>query len=444
VPCRMACNHGENAGSRCASGGAGAIHSAAMKLRLALAAVWWTACVRSAPPLATPERPRVPSMAVMAPIVRELARETAAIRGLAFVREVPLRVETQAEVLAHQRAEREAPSKPGDAEVLESRVATALGIVPEGVDLGDAIARLVGAEAQGYYDPDEAVLVLTESEAAALPAPGPAGIEARATVVHELTHALQHQHFPGRVLAGRVQPPDLSDAARARLALLEGDATVVAMEWAARRRGHPILGTSELVPRVERWAEGAQVLTEADVPTYLAASAEVPYELGAVGVARMYAMGAWARVNEALGDASLRTASVLHPERAAVAFVAVDPPRDEALEAAGMRRAETRSLGEVELLLLLERAMRRERAAALAASWRGDGFSLYEGGGRVAARWTVSLASAADAAEVCARLAVTVARLRREGCPSVAGGTATGCPVELRAEGERLVLRRGS
>lgn len=389
-----------------------------MKLRLAFAAAWWTACVRSTPPLAAPERPRVPPMAVMTPIVRELARETAAIRGLGFVREVPLRVETQAEVLAHQRAEREGPSKPGDAEVLESRVATALGIVPDGVDLGDAIARLVGAEAQGYYDPDEAVLVLTEREAAALPALGPAGIEARVTVVHELTHALQHQHFPGRVLAGRVQPPDLSDAARARLALLEGDATVVAMEWAARRRGHPILDTAELVPRVERWAEGAQVLTEADVPTYLAASAEVPYELGAVGVARMYAMGAWGRVNEALGD--------------------------EALEAAGMRRAETRSLGEVELLRLLERAMRRERAAALAASWRGDGFSLYEGGGRVAARWTVSLASAADAAEVCARLAVTVERLRREGCPSVAGGTATGCPVELRAEGERLVLRRGS
>jgi len=414
-----------------------------MKRQVAMLATVLLGCVRTAAPPAVPERPRVPPMRAMTPIVRELARETAAIRGLSFVREVPLRVETQVEVLAHQRAERERASKPGDAEVLESRVATALGIVPDGVDLGDAIARLVGAEAQGYYDPDEAVLVLTESEAAALPTAGPAGIEARATVVHELTHALQHQHFPGRVLAGRVQPPDLSDAARARLALLEGDATVVAMEWAARRRGHPILGTTELVPRVERWAEGAQVLTEADVPTYLAASAEVPYEFGAVGVARMYAMGAWGRVNDALRDTSLRTASVLHPERGAVDFVTVEAPRDEALEAAGMRRAETRTLGEVELLLLLERAMRRERAAALAASWRGDGFALYEGGGRVAARWTVALASAADAAEVCARLAVTMERLRREGCPSVAGGTASACPVELRAEGERLVLRRG-
>lgn len=418
--------------------------SAPMTLRPTLAALLLAvACVRAAPPAAAPARPRVPSMAVMLPIVRELARETAAIRALAFTREVPLRVETQAEVLAHQREERAAASKPGDAEVMESRVATALGLVPDGVDLHDAIARLVGAEAQGYYDPDEGVLVLTEHEAAALPSLGPAGIEARATVVHELTHALQHQHFPGRVLAGRVRPPDLSDAARARLALLEGDATVVAMEWAARRRAHPLLGTAELVPRVERWAEGAQVLTEADVPTWLAAAAEVPYELGAVGVARMYTLGAWGRVNEALGDASLRTASVLHPEREGVAFVAVDPPRDEALEAAGMRRVETRALGEVELLLLLERGMRRERAAALAASWRGDGFSLYEGGGRVAARWAVSLARAEDAADVRARLAATVARLGREGCPSVVGGTASRCPVSLDAAGERLELRRG-
>ncbi len=407
-----------------------------------LAALLLAACTRAAPPV-TSARPRVPPLSVLTPVVRELARETAAIRGLAFVREVPVRVETPAEVLAHQREERAGASKPCDASSLEARVATALGVMPEGVDLDDAITRLVGAEAQGYYDPEEAVLVLTDVEAAALPSPGSAGIEARATVVHELTHALQHQHFPGRVLAGRPQPPDLSDAARARLALLEGDATLVAMEWAGRRRARPVLGTPELVARVERWAEGAQVLTEADVPTWLAAAAEVPYELGAVGVARMYTLGAWARVNAALGDASLRTADVLHPERGAVAFVAVEPPRDEALEAAGMRRAETRALGEVELLLLLERAMRRERAAALASSWRGDGFSLYEGNGRVAARWAVALARPDDAREVCARLAATVARLGREGCPSVAGGSATTCPVELRAEGERLVFRRG-
>ena len=414
-----------------------------MKTWSAAATLCLMACAHAPTPAPAPERPHVPPLAVMEPIVRELARETAAIRGLAFVREVPLRVESQDEVLAHQREERSEASKPSEAEDLEARVATALGIVPEGTDLHDAIARLVGSEAQGYYDPDEGTLVLTEHEAAALPSLGPAGIEARATVVHELTHALQHQHFPGRVMAGRVQPPDLSDAARARLALLEGDATVVAMEWAARRRAHPILGTNELVPRIERWAEGAQVLTEADVPTYLAASAEVPYELGAVGVAKMYTLGAWERVNEALRDTSLRTASVLHPEREGVTYVTVEAPRDDALEAAGMQRRETRTLGEVELLLMLERAMRRERAAALAASWRGDAFSLYEGDGKVAARWSVSLARPEDAREVCTRLTATLERMRHEGCPSLAGGTPTTCPIELIAEGERLVLRRG-
>ncbi len=383
-------------------------------------------------------------MTVIAPIVRGLARETESIRGLAFTREVPVRVETEGEVIEHQRDERASKETDAEAEALEGGVAAALGMVPEGVQLSDALARFVGAEAQGYYDPDEPALVLTAREAASITSPGPDGYEARATVVHELTHALQHQHFPGRVTAGAVRPPDASDAARARLALLEGDATVVAMEWAARRRARPLLGTGELVPRVVRWAEGAQVLTEADVPTYLAASAEVPYELGAVGVARMYSMGGWTRVNAALAAASLRAASVLHPERAPVTFVDVEAPRDEALEAAGMRRTEVRSLGEVELLLLLERAMRRERAGELAASWRGDAFALYEGGGRVAARWTVALASPREAAEVVGRLAGTAARWRREGCPSVAGGTAAQCPVELVAEGERVLLLRGA
>src|SRR5205085_1624822 len=112
------------------------------------------------------------------------------------------------------------------------------------------------------------------------------------------------------------------------------DATLTAMEWSTRRRGGRILGTPELQARVARWAEGAQVLTEIDVPSYLIESAEAPYEAGTIAIAAMYALGGWARVDAAIQNAGLRAAQVLHPERPeSVVYPIVPPPAGDAMVA---------------------------------------------------------------------------------------------------------------
>jgi hypothetical protein len=344
-----------------------------------------------------------------------------------------------AQIAAHFR---EALAEERDEIESEQAIGIAMGVLPAGTDLIESLSNLVGAEAQGYYDPDERILVVVDTEAAALASPGPAGMEARATVVHELTHALQHQHFEHRVETHESRQPGLSDASRARLALLEGDATLVAMEWAARRRGGRLLGQADMRARLVRWAEGAQVLTEANVPPYVIESAEAPYEAGTIAVGELYIRGGWARVNAASTSSTSRSAELLHPDRDGSAYVTLgadDPAVESRLGTVHVRRA----LGEIELRLYLQRVMRAERAAVLAEAWRGDDFALFDASDGQRMRWRVACDGAEGARALAVAMQPFVERWTHEGCARLAGGTPQSCPGRIVAEGSIVRIERG-
>lgn len=393
-------------------------------------------------PMTTPTPSRAMSQVDLVALVQNLSRETSTIRGLAFTREVPVTVQTPAQIASHLRDEL---ARDRDEIEIERKFGVAMGIFPPGIDLVDVLSRFVGAEAQGYYDPETARLVLTEHNATMLGAPGPEGLDARATVVHELVHALQHQHFASRVETADddSHAPALSDGARARLALLEGDATLVAMEWAQRRRGGRLLGAADMQSRVERWTDNAQVLTEADVPAYVVESTEMPYEAGVRGVAAMFRAGGFARVDAAIRNDRASAADVMHPERTEATSAVVVDPEDAALDSQGFVRTVTRTLGEMELRLQLGRVMRGERAALLASAWRGDRVALFERGNVLAVRWVVLCDEVADARAIADALRPLWDRWQREGCPGVAGSEVTRCPSRVELDGARVVIARG-
>jgi hypothetical protein len=375
---------------------------------------------------------------VLGAVVRSLQGEVEAIRGLRFVRPVAHRVLSTEAIAAHFREETEE----SEAQRGDELLTVALGHLRDerAVDR-DAYARMMGAEAQGFYDPRDAILTLSELEARDLTRPGPAGMEARATVVHELVHALQHQHFRERVEVDE-RGPAMTDGAGVRVALLEGDATLVTLEWQARQRNSRMLGTPDQSPRVARWAERAQMLTEANVPKYLLDAIELPYEAGATAVSAIYLRGGWAQVNGALSDRALRSGAMLHPERGAEGLVTVDEP---AL-AQGATRKLSRELGELELRLLLAAVMRKERAAELAAAWRGDRVALDEDprDRSLVLQWVVQCDSEEHARGLAAALVPLVDRWRREGCPRMRGSSATACRASVTAEASALRIERGA
>ncbi len=375
-------------------------------------------------------------------LVRRLSAEVEAIRGLRFQREVPFRVLSPATIAAHFAGD----GDPGAVERADEQLVVALGHLRDERSMDhDALARMMGAEAQGFYDPSDGILTISEVEARGLGRPGPAGLEARATVVHELVHALQHQHFRGRVETPE-DAPSLSDRAAVRLALLEGDATLVTLEWQARQRGGRMLGTPDQARRVARWADNALVLTEVNVPPYFIDAVELPYAAGLSAVSAMHTRGGWDAVNEALTRESLRTGELLHPERAEGALGSVPEPEP----VVHARRVLSRELGELELRLLLSSVIRKERAALLAGTWRGDRVALDVdvSDGTMILRWNIACATVEDARGLTVVLQPLLDRWRREGCPRMRGSSAASCRTSVSAWDEQgrgiLQIQRGT
>jgi len=114
-------------------------------------------------------------------VARAMAR-LERIRGLEFNSTVPVSVVTREQYRANRSG-----GGSGTHEAWNDQVWEGLFIVGESTGTGETFDDTLGASVQGYYSPGrEAVVVVSDS-----PTPS---IE-RGTLVHELVHALQDQHF---------------------------------------------------------------------------------------------------------------------------------------------------------------------------------------------------------------------------------------------------------
>ena len=97
-----------------------------------------------------------------------------------------------------------------------------LGLLPAGASLEDLYISLLSGVVAGLYNPkDKKLYVVSRS--------GGLGPSEKSTFAHEYTHALQDQNFD---LAGlQLDAPGQGDRGMARLALVEGDATLVMTLW---------------------------------------------------------------------------------------------------------------------------------------------------------------------------------------------------------------------
>ena len=146
----------------------------------------------------------------------------------------------------------------------------ALGLIKGQVDILGASSDLAGADTLGYYDQDRKKMVIRGQDLKAT--------DVRVTVVHELTHALQDQHFDLNKLSGKAKT---SGEDNALTALVEGDATRIENQYL------------DTLPKTEQDAYYADLDQEiaantpgvagtdlAEVPPILGLLDEVPYDLG--------------------------------------------------------------------------------------------------------------------------------------------------------------------
>jgi len=215
-------------------------------------------------------------------LARTMAR-VELVRELEFTRNVDVEVISREEYRRQNVFEQEP-------DPFQNQVYEATFLINESTDAADAFNEVYSGSVGGYYYDDQIVLVSNDPDATQVD---------RATLAHELQHALQDQHGLYVSRGG-----DTTDASAARTALSEGEANFVMDRYQERCRSE-----WECIPEPE---EGNSTRSY-NVGLFL--TLFVPYSDGPTYVESLYQRGGWDAVGAAYDDPPLSTAQVIHPER---------------------------------------------------------------------------------------------------------------------------------
>ena len=332
--------------------------------------------------------PHVP--AAQRPPLEQLMAQVVDIRGLPWKEPLNLRVVGRDEMVRRLRAANARDSDPVQLAAEEATLKL-LGLIPAGLDYGRLLDDLLRGVVLGFYDPETKELYVAVDDIAELD-----GAE-KATIVHEMVHALTDQHFNYGPATITLDKADKAEEYLAFSALLEGDARLTETMWMERH-------LSELEALAVLLGVGSDVEAAVDVlartPSYVQRSLRFPYETGLKFVERLHAAGGFAAVNAAYRRPPASTEQVLHPEAYATGESWSAPSLPDLAAATGCSRVRSGRLGEFDMRALLEDQGSDDPSASAARGWNGDAYSLVRCGNALALadRWQAD--SGADAARL--------------------------------------------
>ncbi len=309
-------------------------------------------------------------------LIDSIADQVASVRGLTWRSAVAWRVVTPDEL---RKLIREQNSKASEQERAEldaiSRLLKALRLVAPDTELKPLLDKIYEDEVLGFYDIEKKELVLRSD------GDGVGPLE-KVALAHELAHALVDQNFDLGELQRKVEELDDSERSAAFDALLEGDASVVMIEWAWR-----YLGSDEISQIESEAVETGEVLDSA--PRVIRRWIEFPYEHGTEFVMTLKSSEGWEGVDAAYEDPPSSTRDILHPDKymtrgrsVGVAGTGktgeVEPP----LRTPGCETLLEGVVGELDTWTILEEFLDASRAREAAEGWRSDKFRFEDCGGK--------------------------------------------------------------
>lgn len=245
--------------------------------------------------------------------IREEMQAVERIRGLSFLGPVRTVELNRAELPAHlrQQFEKTLPYSTEDwVDVLR-----ALRLVDQGTTAEPVVSSLIKlyeSQVLAYYDPPSKTFYTVRGLPDAvrdLPIAG--GLDA-GVAVHELTHALQDQHFA--IGARDIALRDDADASLAYHAVIEGEATLVMLAYMVEQSGGGTLDdmiSNDLLTGALS-AAASQQLTGGG-PRYFSEMLKFPYVDGLRFVIEAYRHGGWKGLDRVYANPPRSTREILHP-----------------------------------------------------------------------------------------------------------------------------------
>ena len=306
-----------------------------------------------------------PKTAAVREAAVEVLRETSELRKLPVLRQVRSGAQSRAEIeqmLIRNLNESATPDETAAAEAAMKK----FGLAPEDFQLRPFLVKLLTEQVAGYYDPKTQEFYLADW----IDIDGQ-----RPVMAHELTHALQDQHFNLRRFES--WPKHDSDAELAAHALVEGDASYLMMQYAAR---DPLRQLAFLKSMMSEGAGASEQIEKA--PRVLREQILFPYIQGMMWAAQVYRQGGWEAVSAAYKNLPKSSEQILHAEK----YSAGEAPQKVALRdlspslGRGWRMADNDVQGEWGCYILLDELLQSvDVSRRAAAGWGGDRYALFMG-----------------------------------------------------------------
>jgi len=254
----------------------------------------------------------------------------------------------------------------------DSIVLSALGLLQTGFDMFTFYQDLFSEQIAGQYDHKNKEMDIVQGF-------GFGGPE-RLTYSHEYTHALQDQNFDiedGLNYTNESCEED-SERCAAIQALLEGDASMLELDWFSNYATQ-----QDLIDIQDFYAEYESPIYDR-APDFLREDFIFPYIYGQTFVEYLYNLGGWEAINNAYSNVPVSTEQILHPELyPADQPVNVELPDLMPILGEGWRELDRGVMGEWYTFLILAHGLnsdaRLNESESKAASdgWGGDEYLVY-------------------------------------------------------------------
>jgi hypothetical protein len=297
----------------------------------------------------------------------EVVRDMSQITGWGLVtplkKSIRSREDIHAYILRQMDDEKDAQERYASA-----RSAEAFGLIPKDFNLDSFLVELLTEQIAGLYDPKAHEFYIADW----IPVD-----EQRMVMAHELTHALQDQHFNIEPWVRAARPND--DAEMAREAVLEGSAMAGMLEYELKGKGLQLKDLPEFDPSVFV-GDLAETPILKKAPPFIKDSLMFPYFSGLTFSMGVLKSGGWPAFSSVFARPPANTQQILHPDlyfaNRAPLPLKVDLP--SAAPGQNWVLLEENSLGELGWKEVLKQFLDEPRAKAMAAEWDGDDYATFE------------------------------------------------------------------
>lgn len=318
----------------------------------------------TAPPAAA--APKVDN-AEFAAAADEVLQQVSEITGLKLLTPLKKTLRSRDEIRSYVIREMDDEKNPQE-RYGEERSAEAFGLIPKGFDLDHFMVDLLTEQIAGLYDPKAREFYVADWIKLE---------DQRMVMAHELTHALQDQHFHIDAWVKAARPND--DAEMARESVLEGSAMAAMIDYLLKGMGRTVEDLPPFDPSVFA-GDLADTPKLKEAPPFLKDALVFPYFGGLTFSAAILRTSHWDGISAVFANPPISTQQIMHPTlyKAGKVPPSVTLPSLENLLGPDWTKIDENVMGEFGWKEILKQFLGEEAAAPLAAAWNGDRYALYE------------------------------------------------------------------